>query len=119
MYEDLEVITIEAPVEETKRIITLNYTADDARKKADLVWTYEGMIEFFKIKYGTDRNTLRLSLTTASPAGMLVLADPTIPYYAQVYPVDENGVVNGEPSSIITIDPVLPPEPICGNGVLE
>ena len=119
MYEDVETITIEAPVEETKRIITLNYTTDDARKKADLVWTYEWMIEYFKIKYGTDRNTLRLSLTTSSPNGMLVLADPTIPYYAQVYPVDENGIVNGEPSAVITIDPVLPPEPICWNGRIE
>jgi cysteine-rich repeat protein len=27
--------------------------------------------------------------------------------------------VNGEPSAVITIDPVLPPAPVCGNRVVE
>jgi hypothetical protein len=48
-----------------------------------------------------------------------VLADPTIPYYAQVFPVDENGEVNGLPSEIITIGPLQESQPVCGNSLLE
>lgn len=50
---------------------------------------------------------------------MLVLADPMIPYYAQVLPVDEYGEIIGDPSKVITIDPLQPALPVCGDGIKE
>lgn len=114
-YEDVETIQVD---DVTRQITSLDYTADAQRKKADLTWTYEGNIEYFKIKYGTNKENLRLSLTTASPKWTLVLADSTIPYYAQVFPVDKQWVVNGEASQIITMNPVEK-VPVCGDGILE
>jgi cysteine-rich repeat protein len=117
-FEDVDTVIVK---EDLKQILTVNYTPDTERSKVELTWTYTGTIDFFKVQYGTDRDNLRLSLTTSTPKGNLILAEPTRAYYAQVYPVDENGVVNGQPSEVITIDPLqeLPPEPICGNGEIE
>ena len=56
---------------------------------------------------------MRLSLTTATPEGMLVLADKSMTYYAQVLPVDEQGVVIGDPSPVITM---APNGDMCGDG---
>ena len=115
MYEDEDTVTV---VADERKILTLDYTTDEERKRANLVWTYTGAIDYFKITYGTNKATLRLSVTTVNPTGMLVLADSTIPYYAQVFPVDANGVVNGDPSPIITIDPLQPALPVCGDGIV-
>lgn len=48
-----------------------------------------------------------------------MLADPTQTYYAQVFPVDENGIVNGEPSDIIQIGPLTERDPVCGDSIIE
>lgn len=98
--------------------MTLDQEPNEDRSKVDLVWTYEGTIDYFKVRYGTSEDNLRLSITTSTPAGSILLADSNATYYAQVFPVDENGTVNGEPSGIIEIPPLeLIAE--CGNGELE
>ncbi|USN55674.1 MAG: DUF4215 domain-containing protein [Candidatus Peribacteria bacterium] len=114
-FEDVDTITI---TQDIKKILTAAYTAAPNTAKADLTWTYTGAIDYFKIMYGTERNVLTLSLTTSNPQGSIILADPKLTYYAQIFPVDENGIVNGEPSEILQIDPLVA-SPVCGNGVLE
>jgi len=115
-FNGLQTVTVK---DDVKKVKNLSYTADSERKKADLVWESEGNIEFYKIKYGTNRENLRLSLTVATLSSMLILADATIPYYAQVFPVDENGVVNGEASEIVMIAPAAVKVPVCGDGLVE
>lgn len=117
-YNNVDSITI---ADETRKILTVDYTADQTKNKVDMQWTYEGTIEFFKIKYGTNKDTMRLSLTTSEPKGSLILADPKAMYYAQVFPVDADGVVNGEPSEIVEIAPMqgISADPICGNSKIE
>lgn len=60
---------------------------------------------------------MKLSLTTTKPEGQIILVDPKITYYAQVYPVDQLGTVNGDPSQIIEIKPKI--SVVCGNSVVE
>lgn len=114
-FDDVDTVTA---VDANRRIITLDQTPNTDRSRVDLEWTYEGVIDYFKVRYGTSEDNLRLSITTSTPEGTLVLADTKATYYAQVYPVDVNGLVNGEPSGIIEIPPVMGTA-ICGNGVLE
>ena len=113
-YDDLDTVTVQSDL---KQIISLDYTSDDERTMVDLFWTYTWTIEYFKIKYGTDSSDLRLSLTTATPEGMLILADSTQTYFAQVLPVDEQWVVIGDPSSVITMPPAT--TSLCGDGQVE
>lgn len=117
-FEDVDTIVI---YEEVKRILTADHTPDADNSKADLTWTYTGTIDYFKVVYGTNRNVMNLSLTTSQPMGSIILAEPTSMYYAQIFPVDENGIVVGDPSEILEIGPLMEPVPIavCGNGVLE
>lgn len=115
-FDDIDQVTVK---EDVKKILSLDYTTDDARKEANLSWTYTGTIEHFKINYGLNKNNMRLSLRTVVPQGMLVLADPTLPYYVQVFPVDAQDNVIGDPSDIITIPPVAPKAPVCGDNKIE
>ena len=115
-FKNVDTVTVK---EEIRKILDLNYTTNDERTKADLTWTYTGTIDYFKVKYGTNKDNLRLSITTTNPKGMLVLAEPTIPYYVQVFPVDKDGGVNGDPSDIVTIDPLVVETPVCGDGKRE
>lgn len=117
-FKNVDTIVIS---DETRKILTVDYTADQPKNKVDMTWTYAGKIDYFKIKYGTNKDTMRLSLTTSEPKGALILADTKATYYAQVFPVDENGAVNGDPSEIIEIPPMqgVDLNPICGNGKIE
>jgi len=115
-FKNVETVTVK---DDIRKILDLEYTTNDKRTKADLTWTYTGTIDYFKVKYGTNKDNLRLSITTTTAKGMLVLADATIPYYVQVFPVDKDGVVNGDPSEIITIDPLIVEVPVCGDGKKE
>jgi cysteine-rich repeat protein len=117
-YENVDAITI---TDELRKILTVDYTTDTSKNKVDMTWTYAGKIDYFKIKYGTNKDTMRLSLTTSEAKWSLILADAKAMYYAQVFPVDENGAVNGEPSAIIEIPPMqgVDANPICGNTKIE
>lgn len=115
-FEDAGTITVN---DEVRSVIDLSYKADDTNSRATLQWLYEWVIDFYKVRYGTSRDNLRLSLTTNKLEGIIVLADPTIPYYAQVFPVDAQWETNGQPSDLITIWPLRDPEPVCGNELLE
>lgn len=116
LFENVDAMNIS---ERLRKILTLDATPQPDVNRADLVWTYTGTIDFFKVRYGTTQTNLRLSLTTSEPRWTLILADPTQMYYAQVFPVDEDGTVNGEPSDIISIWPFRDPAPVCGNGIVE
>lgn len=114
-FDDVDVVTA---VDSNRRIITFDQEPNDDRSKVDLQWTYEGVIDYFKVRYGTAEDNLRLSITTSTPEGTLLLADTKATYYAQVFPVDENGLVNGEPSGIIEI-PAIVATAECGNSRIE
>lgn len=116
LFEDVEALVVK---DEIRKIITLDHTDDIVKSRSDLVWTYEWKIDYFKVRYWTNKNNLRLSLTTSKAEWTLILAELTKEYYAQVFPVDENWIVNGEPSDIIKIWPLKEPDPICGNGIVE
>ncbi len=117
-FKNVDAITIK---DEVRKILTVDYTADPTKNKVDMTWTYAGKVDYFKIKYGTNKDTMRLSLTTSEPKWALILADAKATYYAQVFPVDENGAVNGEPSVIVEIPPMqgVDSNPICGNNKIE
>ena len=115
-FEDLDTITVR---DEARRITSLDNVDTPEKNRSDLTWTYEWTIEYFKVRYWTNRNNLRLSLTTSNPEWTLILADPTVAYYAQVFPVDENAIIIGEPSKIIEIGPLKEPDPVCGNRIIE
>ena len=85
-FNDVETIRI---LDESRKILNLTATPDPLTNTAGLVWTYTGQIEYFKVKYGTTENNLRLSVTSTKPSTSLLLAEPTMTYYAQVFPVDE------------------------------
>lgn len=115
-FEDTEAIVVE---DEERRILTLDSTDDVERSRTTLNWTYTWTIDYFKVRYGMDRNNLRLSMTTTQNQANIVIANPTETYYAQVVPVDEDWVDNWEPSDVIQIGPLEEPEPVCGNGIVE
>ena len=114
-FEDVETIKI---IDELRKITSLTATPNIERNTVNLKWTYIGKVDYFRIKYGTSQTDLRLGITSSKPEATLLLADPTVAYYAQVFPVDEQGVINGEASDIITILPIKKPA-ICGNGIVE
>ena len=69
--------------------------------------------------YGMNKDNLDLSLTSTIPSGTILLSDPTTTRYAQVFPVDKDGEVIGDPSPVVTIDPLRAPDPVCGNKLVE
>lgn len=115
-FEDAETVTVK---DEVRKVIDLTYKVDDSNSRVTAQWNNVWTIEFYKVRYGTSRSNLRLSLTTNKKEGIIVLADPTIPYYAQVFPVDVNGETNGLPSQIVEIGPLKQVQPVCGNELLE
>lgn len=114
----LDVDTIKIS-DELRKITSLIAEPDPTTSTAKLDWTYEGKIDYFKVIYGTSSTNLRLSVTSTKPTTTLLLAEPTLTYYAQVLPVDEQGTTIGEPSEVITIEPLKDKEPVCGNGIIE
>lgn len=116
VFEDVEALVVK---DEVRKILTLDNTDDVAKSRSELAWTYDGKIDFFKVRYGTNKNNLRLTLTTSKAEWTLIIAEPDTAYYAQVFPVDENWIINWEPSDIITIWPLKEVSPICGNGIVE
>jgi cysteine-rich repeat protein len=116
VFSDVETITIS---DELRKITSLTATPDSTTSTARLDWTYEWKIDYFKIMYGTTPTNLRLSVTSTKPTTTLLLAEPTLTYYAQVIPVDDQWIRNGEPSEVVTILPLKDKEPVCGNGVIE
>jgi hypothetical protein len=113
-FPNLDTVTV---VDEVRKILSLNGSLDPDGLKANLNWTYTGKVDFFKVQYGIDRSNMKLSLTTTKPEGTLLLVDPKATYYAQVFPVDQLGTVNGDPSQIIEIKPKI--SVVCGNGLVE
>lgn len=116
IFEDAETVTVN---DEARSVIDLTYKADESNNRVTAQWNNIGTIEFYKVRYGTSRNNLRLSLTTNRNEWIIVLADPTIAYYAQVFPVDDEWETNGLPSEIIEIGPLQDAQPVCGNEILE
>ena len=115
-FPDVETITIQ---DEVRRITSLSHVPSPETSTVKLDWTYEGKIDYFRTTYGTSRTNLRLFVTSTDPTTTLLIAEPTLTYYAQVFPVDQQGRTIGEPSDIITIDPLKEREPVCGNGIIE
>lgn len=115
-FTDVETISIS---DELRRITSLTATPDPTTSTARLDWTYEWKIDYFKIMYGTTPTNLRLSVTSTKPTTTLLLAEPTLTYYAQVVPVDDQWIRNGEPSEVVTVWPLKDKMPVCGNGVIE
>ena len=115
-FQDIDTITIS---DELRKITSLTATPDPTTSTTKLDWTFEGKIDYFKVIYGTSSTNLRLSVTSTKPTTTLLLAEPTLTYYAQVLPVDDQGTTIGEPSEVITIEPLKDKEPICGNGIIE
>jgi cysteine-rich repeat protein len=115
-FTDVETITIS---DELRKITSLTETPDPTTSTARLDWTYEWKIDYFKIMYWTTPTNLRLSVTSTKPTTTLLLAEPTLTYYAQVVPVDDQWIRNGEPSEVVTIQPLKDKLPVCGNGVIE
>jgi cysteine-rich repeat protein len=115
-FTDVDTIKIN---DELRKITTFEATPDPDTTTAKLDWTYVGKIDYFKVTYGTSRTNLRLSVTSTQPTTTLLIAEPTLTYYAQVFPVDEQGNTIGEPSDVISIEPLRERMPICGNGIIE
>gem|GEM_PF-4604893 len=69
--------------------------------------------------YGMNQNNLDLSLTSTIPSGTILLTDATKTRYAQVFPTDKDGNVVGDPSPVVTINPLREPDPVCGNRLIE
>lgn len=115
-FEDAETITVK---DEVRKVIELTYKADDMNSRVTAQWNSVWTIKFYKVRYWTSRNNLRLSLTTNKKEWIIVLADPTQAYYAQVFPVDDQWETNGLPSEIIEIWPLQDSVPVCGNQLLE
>lgn len=115
-FENVDTITIS---DELRKITSLTATPDPATTTAKLDWTYVGKIDYFKVTYGTTATNLRLSVTSTQPTTTLLIAEPTLTYYAQVFPVDAQGKTIGEPSDIVSIPPLKDKEPICGNRIIE
>jgi len=115
-FLDVETITIN---DELRKITSLITTPDPSTTTARLDRTYVGKIDYFKVTYGTSQTNLRLSVTSTTPTTTLLIAEPTLTYYAQVFPVNERGETIGEPSDIVAIPPLKEKEPICGNGIIE
>gem|GEM_PF-5920828 len=112
----VDTITI---TDELRKITSLVATPDPSTTTARLDWTFIGKIDYFKVTYGTSQTNLRLSVTSTQPTTTLLIAEPTLTYYAQVFPVDEQGKTIGEPSDVIMIPPLKEREPVCGNGIIE
>lgn len=115
-FTDVETITIS---DELRKITSLIATPDPSTTTAKLDWTYVGKIDYFKVTYGTSQTNLRLSVTSTTPTTTLLIAEPTLTYYAQVFPVNEKWESIGEPSDVIAIPPLKEREPVCGNGIIE
>jgi cysteine-rich repeat protein len=101
--------------DEVRKILSLNGSLESDGSKANLSRTYTGTINFFKLQYGTERNDMKLSLTTTKAEWQILLVEPGKIYYAQVFPIDQAAVVNGDPSQIIE----LKAKSVCGNGKIE
>jgi cysteine-rich repeat protein len=111
-FPNIDTITVG---DEVRKILSLNGSLESDGSKANLSWTYTGTISFFKLQYGTDRNDMKLSLTTTKAEGQFPLVEAGKTYYAQVFPIDQAAVVNGEPSQIIEIKA----KSTCGNSLIE
>jgi hypothetical protein len=61
IFEDAETVTVN---DEARSVIDLTYKADESNNRVTAQWNNIGTIEFYKVRYGTSRNNLRLSLTT-------------------------------------------------------
>ncbi len=114
--EDADTITVN---KDEKKIITLVYEPVLQQDKVWLNWTFAGRVEYFKMMYGMNKNNLDLSLTSTIPSGTILLTDPTKTRYAQVFPTDKDGTVVGDPSPVVTINPLRDPDPVCGNRIIE
>lgn len=115
-FADVDTITI---TDELRKITSLVAVPNPLTTTAKLDRTYVGKIDYFKITYGTSQTNLRLSVTSTQPTTTLLLAEPTLTYYAQVFPVDAQGKTIGEPSDILEIPPVKKEDAVCGNGIIE
>lgn len=112
--EDVDMITVNKDIQ---RIITLTSEPDIANDKAKLTRTFTGNVEYFKLQYGMDKNTLDLSLTTTVPNANILISNPSVARYAQVTPIDKEWNITWEASEILTIAALR--DPICGNRVIE
>lgn len=115
-FTKVDTVTI---TDELRKITSLVATPDPTTTTAKLDRTYVGKIDYFKVTYGTSQTNLRLSVTSTQPTINLLIAEPTLTYYAQVFPVDEQGKTIGEPSDVISIPPLKEKEAVCGDGIIE
>lgn len=112
--EDIDIITVNKDIQ---RIIDLTYKPDVANEKAKLARTFTGRVEYFKLQYGMDTSNLDLSITSTVPNANILISNPSVPWYAQVTPVDEQWNSTWEASDVITIAALR--NAICGNSIVE
>lgn len=116
IHKDADTITVSKDV---KKVVTLTYEPILQQDKVWLTWTYEWRVEYFKMMYWVDKSKMNLSLTSTIPSWTVLLSDPTKTRYAQVFPVDKDGDIVGDPSPIVTINPLRDPAPVCWNKLIE
>lgn len=99
-YKNVDTLTVAGM---TKRILTLTPTIAPDPTVIGLNRTFTGKVERFKITYGTNRTLLNLTAYATEPKATITRATAQTTVYAQVFPVDDIGVVNWEPSPVVTI----------------
>ncbi len=99
-YKNVDTLTVLGMV---RKILTLTPTMWTDPTTIGLNWTFTGAIERFKIAYGTDKELMNMTAYATKPEAVITRVKSETTVYVQVFPVDENGIVNGEPSPIVTI----------------
>lgn len=99
-YKNVDTLTVSGMI---RRVLTLTPTVAADKTTIGLKWTYTGAIERFKIAYGTDRNLMNLTSYATKAEGTITRAKADSTVYVQVFPVDVNGAVNGEPSPVAIV----------------
>jgi hypothetical protein len=106
-FRDQERITVSAS---ERRILTLNATVplERNRNAIDLMWTYTGVINNFRVMYGLNPADMAQMITVTTPQTTLTRQDTSQTWFIQVWPVDSDNNVIWLPSPITSV-PWLPP----------
>jgi hypothetical protein len=101
-FRDQETITVSAS---ERRILTLTagVPLERNRNAIDLVWTYTGLINNFRVMYGLTPGDMAQMITVTTPQTTLTRQDTTQTRYIQVRPVDSDNNVIGLPSPITMV----------------
>lgn len=108
-YRNVETVTVTDAV---RRVLTLtpSVPVETNRNRIDLSWTYTWHIEHFRVMYGISSSDLSQMITTRAPQASLTRQDETQAWYLQVWPVDENNDIIGDPSPVSMVAGLAPLE---------